>query len=102
MSPTAYNSFRYGLVMLYLGTLLVVIGYHNSWISFVRYAGFVMAAAGMSSMIAASWKSCSSFAREQAVSVRRVDASVLMSSPHLRAPDIFVKMSPRLDASYID
>ncbi len=65
----AYNSFRYGLVLLYLGTLLVVIGYHNSWMSFIRYAGFVMVFAGLGCVGVSGWQSCRMFARAQAVRV---------------------------------
>ena len=34
--PT-YNAFRYGMITLYVGTLLMVIGYHNPWMAFSRY-----------------------------------------------------------------
>lgn len=33
--PT-YNAFRYGMITLYVGTLLMVIGYHNPWMGFSR------------------------------------------------------------------
>ena len=33
--PT-YSTFRYGMVTVYVGTLLMVIGYHNPWIAFTR------------------------------------------------------------------
>ena len=67
MSPAAYNSFRYGLVLLYLGTLLVVIGYHNGWIAFIRYIGFGLAGGGLACVGMASYKSCARLARAQAV-----------------------------------
>ena len=31
-----FSTFRYGMVLLYVGTLLVVIGYHNPSIIFAR------------------------------------------------------------------
>lgn len=31
-----FITFRYGMVFLYVGTLLVVIGYHNRWINVAR------------------------------------------------------------------
>ena len=31
-----FSTFRYGMVLLYVGTLLIVIGYHNPWIVFAR------------------------------------------------------------------
>ena len=34
--PT-YSTFRYGMITVYVGTLLMVIGYHNPWIAFTRY-----------------------------------------------------------------
>ena len=33
--PT-YSTFRYGMITVYVGTLLMVIGYHNPWIAFTR------------------------------------------------------------------
>ena len=30
------STFRYGMILLYVGTLLIVIGYHNPWIVFAR------------------------------------------------------------------
>ena len=33
----AITSFRYGLVLLYVGTLFVVVGYHKPWVDFSRY-----------------------------------------------------------------
>ena len=47
MSPAIYNTFRYGLVLLYLGTLFVVLGYHNPWVGFVRYMGLAMVVLGL-------------------------------------------------------
>ena len=32
----SYNAFRYGMITLYVGTLLMVIGYHNPWMTFSR------------------------------------------------------------------
>ena len=37
--PT-YSTFRYGMITVYVGTLLMVIGYHNPWIAFTRYVLF--------------------------------------------------------------
>ena len=31
-----FSTFRYGMVSLYVGTLLVVIGYHNRWVNVAR------------------------------------------------------------------
>ena len=32
----SYNAFRYGMITLYVGTLLMVIGYHNPWMHYSR------------------------------------------------------------------
>ncbi len=69
VNPASYNSFRYGLVLLYLGTLLTVIGYHNGWIAFIRYVGFGLAGAGLVCVAGATYKSCSGLSRAQAVSI---------------------------------
>lgn len=38
------------MVFLYLGTLLVVIGYHNPWVAFVKFIGILLAVAGVLSL----------------------------------------------------
>ena len=50
--------FRYGLVGLYLGTLLLVIGYHNAWLWFLRYVGMVLVILGSVGVAAAAAQSC--------------------------------------------
>ena len=40
-------SARYGMVLLYLGTLFMVIGYHNSWVSFMKFLGLAMVILGI-------------------------------------------------------
>ena len=39
--PT-YSTFRYGMITVYVGTLLMVIGYHNPWIAFTRLVNIKM------------------------------------------------------------
>ncbi len=58
MTPLIYNTFRYGLVLLYLGTLFVVIGYHNPWVGFIRYVGLAMVALGLFCVGIATGQSC--------------------------------------------
>ena len=36
MKVPSYNAFRYGMITLYVGTLLMVIGYHNPYMAFSR------------------------------------------------------------------
>ena len=38
---------RYGMVLLYLGTLFMVIGYHNNWVSFMKFLGLAMVILGI-------------------------------------------------------
>ena len=42
-----FISARYGMVLLYLGTLFMVIGYHNSWVSFMKFLGLAMVILGI-------------------------------------------------------
>ncbi|TRY67818.1 hypothetical protein TCAL_16962 [Tigriopus californicus] len=59
MSPVIYNAFRYGLVLLYLGTLFVVIGFHNPWVGIIRYLGLGMVIVGLFLVTCAVVQSCS-------------------------------------------
>ena len=36
MKVPSYNAFRYGMISIYVGTLLMVIGYHNPYMAFSR------------------------------------------------------------------
>ena len=36
MQVPSYNAFRYGMISIYVGTLLMVIGYHNPYMAFSR------------------------------------------------------------------
>ena len=36
MSSKSYGLFRYAMVLLYIGTMLVVLGYHNVWLGFIK------------------------------------------------------------------
>lgn len=65
MSPVIYNAFRYGLVLLYLGTLFVVIGYHNPWVGFIRYLGLGMVIVGLFLVCCAVGQSCSRYSQRQ-------------------------------------
>ena len=42
-----YIPHRYGMVLLYLGTLFMVIGYHNNWVSFMKFLGLAMVILGI-------------------------------------------------------
>ena len=67
MSPQIYNTFRYGLVLLYLGTLFIVIGYHNPWVNFIRYVGLAMVGIGLVCAGSAIGQTCSRIARHHSV-----------------------------------
>ena len=65
MGPFLFNAFRYGLVLLYLGTLFVVIGYHNAWVGFVKYIGLGMVILGTILVGSATTQSCAKLAHRQ-------------------------------------
>ncbi|CAB4062716.1 unnamed protein product [Lepeophtheirus salmonis] len=66
-SPFIFNIFRYGLALLYLGSLFIVIGYHNPWIAFIRYIGLSMIILGMACLIVSSIHGIARFIRQNHV-----------------------------------
>ena len=67
MTPLIYNTFRSGLILLYLGTLFAVIGYHNPWVSFVKYVGYGMVIVGVGCLIMAALQGIYRYARANGV-----------------------------------
>jgi len=60
----SYNAFRYGMITLYVGTLLMVIGYHNPWMHYSRAFGFSLAIFGIGMIVTAFVKSCKNLSEE--------------------------------------
>merc|ERR1712083_1143206 len=60
----SYNAFRYGMITLYVGTLLMVIGYHNPWMHYSRAFGFSLAIFGIGMIVTAFVKSCKNLSDE--------------------------------------
>ena len=52
------------MVLLYLGTLFMVIGYHNNWVAFIRYIGITMVTMGVACVGSAVGKSLNQLVRE--------------------------------------
>ena len=67
LATISHNTFRYGLILVYLGTLFIVIGFHNAWVAFVRYIGFVMVCVGLASLTSAVLQSCQGYSRSNRV-----------------------------------
>ena len=55
---------------LYLGTLLLVIGYHNAWLWFLRYVGLTLVLLGTAGVVAAGAQSCFRVTRAREVRLR--------------------------------
>jgi len=63
---TTTSSFRYGIVLLYMGLISVVIGMHNQWLYYIRYAGAFFAIGGSFLLLAVAVKACMDYLTEQA------------------------------------
>ncbi|XP_059081786.1 uncharacterized protein LOC131879466 [Tigriopus californicus] len=80
MSPVIYNAFRYGLVLLYLGTLFVVIGFHNPWVGIIRYLGLGMVIVGLFLVTCAVVQSCSRYSQRQQLNLENLQISSVSSN----------------------
>merc|ERR1719266_983719 len=63
---TTTSSFRYGIVLLYMGLISVVIGMHNHWLYYIRYVGAFFAIGGSVLLLAVAVKACMDYLTEQA------------------------------------